>query len=494
MPIDSFSVEETQANLRKPGAIYPDGRKTRDRLGKYTVVGSRPTFTFSRDDLIFTIGSCFARNIEKKLASLGFQLPTMALEVPAEERVTETPNEILNKYTTAAIVNEFRWILGVDQFPDEGLIAVSENQVCDPHLHPGLPPVSRARALERRAQIHGLGTVLPKCRVVIVTLGLVETWFDGRTGLYLNGMPHRAALKADPERYSLRRQSYEDILADLEAMHAILSSHGHPEFKMIVSVSPVPFKATYSGQDAIAANTYSKSVLRAAAERFCTSHDNVDYFPSYEMVLLSERSAAYTDDNIHVREEMVGRIMELAASRYVPGYQATEADTTHWANKDNPYLLYQDALTARAQGKYEQAVELMKYLDDSGLVAKAKVEPAEFYLRYGTTLARAGHAGLAEPYLARAVSLLPDQALPQYKLGLITARLRRREALFHFERAVALAPDSVEFLNRLAMQYEREKQPDLAARTFEKVLAMDPNHDAAQTGLARLKVRAAPVG
>ena len=216
------------------------------------------------------------------------------------------------------------------------------------------------------------------------------------------------------------------------------------------------------------------------------NHENVDYFPSYEMVILSDRDAVYHDDNIHVREEAVSRIMELAASRYVEGYKLERDDDPLWEHRDNPVRLYQSALAARARKQYEKAVELLKYLDETGLVAKAKVPPAEFYLIYGATLAKAGQAALAEPYLARAVALLPDQAEPQYKLGLITARLRRREALFHLERAVSLDPESTEFLQRLGVQYERERQPDLAITTFRKVLAMDPTHEDARIAILRI--------
>ena len=84
------------------------------------------------------------------------------------------------------------------------------------------------------------------------------------------------------------------------------------------------------------------------------------------------------------------------------------------------------------------------------------------------------------------IALLPDQAEPQYKLGLITARLRRREALFHLERAVSLDPESTEFLQRLGVQYERERQPDLAITTFRKVLAMDPTHEDARIAILRI--------
>src|SRR6185369_5045175 len=102
-----------------------------------------PGFTFSREDLIFTTGSCFARNIEKKLGELGFSLPMLRVETPDAERVSGLPNEILNKYTTAAVLNELRWGLGLAAFPDDALLEVEESLVHDPHLHPQTPPVTR---------------------------------------------------------------------------------------------------------------------------------------------------------------------------------------------------------------------------------------------------------------------------------------------------------------------------------------------------------------
>ncbi len=489
MPISTLSSTEANNNLRRNRrSIWPDGRRSKGRLGTHTVCDSTPSFTFSKDDLIFTTGSCFARNIERTLAGQGFNVPMIDIECPPEERVSGAKNEIINKYTTAAVLNELRWGLGLAEFPADALLEVADGLVHDPHLHPNVPPVTRDRALERRKQIHDIVALLPQCRVFIMTLGLVETWYDESAKLYLNGAPPREAVAREPERFSFRRQSHGEILADLEAIHAILSKHGHPDAKFILSVSPVPFKATYTGQDALAANCYSKSVLRAAAEEFVTAHDNVDYFPSYEMVTLSDRGHAFHDDFIHVREEMVGRIMDLAIARYVTGAAVddkAQVDLAQYGPK--PRNFFAAGKKAKEAGDYALAVALLQHIDDNNWVAFCDVPAAEFYLLYGVSLARAGRNADAEPHLARAAALAPGEARPMFKLGLIGARLLRSYALECFERAAALDPASAQIAMRLAVQYERTKRPGDALKAYQRTLALDPAHDEALAAVARLE-------
>ena len=54
--------------------------------------------------------------------------------------------------------------------------------------------------------------------------------------------------------------------------------------RILLTVSPVPLTATASTQHVLAATVYSKSVLRAAAGELYSLHQDVDYFPSYEIV------------------------------------------------------------------------------------------------------------------------------------------------------------------------------------------------------------------
>lgn len=75
--------------------------------------------------------------------------------------------------------------------------------------------------------------------------------------------------------------------------------------------------ATFSGLDIAIANSLSKSTLRAAAGAFEAAHDDVDYFPSYEIATLSERSFAYAPDCLHVSDQIVGQIMGVFIGAYL---------------------------------------------------------------------------------------------------------------------------------------------------------------------------------
>ena len=49
------------------------------------------------------------------------------------------------------------------------------------------------------------------------------------------------------------------------------------------------------------ANSYSKSVLRAAVEQVVSEHDHVEYFSSFESIMLSDREEVFGGDLIHVK-------------------------------------------------------------------------------------------------------------------------------------------------------------------------------------------------
>lgn len=81
----------------------------------------------------------------------------------------------------------------------------------------------------------------------------------------------------------------------------------------------MPFEATFTGQDAVIANTYAKSTLRAVAEDLARLYDKVDYLPSYEAVIHSDRRAAWESDLIHVTDAMVGSIIDGFVTAYIDG-------------------------------------------------------------------------------------------------------------------------------------------------------------------------------
>src|SRR5258708_7961446 len=65
----------------------------------------QPKFSISSNERFFCIGSCFARNVEEHLIYNGVQVLSKRICIPKQEWGSR-PNGIVNKFTTASIINE----------------------------------------------------------------------------------------------------------------------------------------------------------------------------------------------------------------------------------------------------------------------------------------------------------------------------------------------------------------------------------------------------
>jgi hypothetical protein len=298
-----------QAISNKSARDFPNASDSRSRSGTVFPL-HRPKFPalFARGRCIFTIGSCFARNIEEALVDRDIFLPTRTFSVPTAEWPFR-PNGLLNEFTPGTIAQRIRFALEGRDFPTETLIP-------NAGLHADLLVIGGAdlsweRAIARRAEMAGVYRHLASADLVIITLGYVEAWFDHATGLFLNRMPPPQAAAAEPDRFVFRRLDIDDSMALLQpALHALADAG----IRIILTVSPVPLSVTFTASDCITANEFSKSVLRVCAERLC-QHPNIDYFPSYEIVR-NGGLAAYLDDQLHVRDALVREITAYMISLY----------------------------------------------------------------------------------------------------------------------------------------------------------------------------------
>jgi hypothetical protein len=237
-------------------------------------------------------------------------------------RATGHPGDHLNRYSPASIANELVWAFDpAAAFPAEALQQLPDGTWLDPHATHMLEFADREETLRRRDLVTELMRRTAACRVVVITLGLIEVFYDTWTDLYANVPPW---LTADPGRFLFRLLSFEESIASLERVHALLTANGHPGVQVVVTTSPVPLEETFTGLDVAVANARSKAVLRAVASEWADAHDNVHYFPSYEIVTSSPREAAWYMDGRHVRDEMVEHIVRLFRETYC-GPQTGEA-------------------------------------------------------------------------------------------------------------------------------------------------------------------------
>ena len=322
MPITKLSASEAIEQVKSnPNGRWPK-RGELNRLSPMAQPAFTPGFTLPKGGTIFTIGSCFARNVERALKDRGFRLP--ALDVLAKDpEFASVGSRVLNNYGAPSICNEIKWAFE-DDTDEEACFYQMGNGWVDLHLQNTMRPAELDVVRLRRDAIRTAYRSIAECDAVIITLGLSEVWFDTQTGYYLNMAPRRAMLRADPDRFELHVMSFEETINNLREAVDLIREKGRPDVRIVLTVSPVPLTATYRETDVMIANTYSKSVLRTAAEEIVQTYDCVDYFPSFESITLSERSHAYLDDEIHVSQE----IIDLNIGRMVKAYTGDDSTLT----------------------------------------------------------------------------------------------------------------------------------------------------------------------
>jgi hypothetical protein len=285
-----------------------------------------PGFRMQREDKIFAIGSCFARGVELALIGQKMDVLSRTAEFDSFPSLNgELPLGFTNKYNTFSIYNELYWALDPGaEFPRDSLVDLGNGIFYDPHTNPSLQLTGLEQTIHRRDIMQMVTGRISQCRVVIITLGLVEVWRDNTANVFINRLIP-GMLSSYPDRYELHLTSFIENLLNLERIHGLLSQFGHQEVQIVVTVSPVPLQATFSGEDVVIANTHSKSLLRAVAQEWATSHENVHYFPSYEIVQNSDRNLTWEEDMRHVKGEVVRHIMSLFLHNYFSGLPVTSS-------------------------------------------------------------------------------------------------------------------------------------------------------------------------
>ena len=286
------------------------------RIAKRVVVPQgRQSFVTKPGDTFFAIGSCFARNVEERLEMAGATVTSRRIDVRDLGDGTARAAGVFNKYTPVSILQELKWAAGREPFPQDAFLRTG-NGWYDPFLSSKAGYGTPEELMARREEIAGYFAQVFQADIVILTLGLIESWFDRETGLALNEAPNPRLLKEEKRRFYFKCLSFEHCEAALDEIRLVLKAHGKPGQKVILTVSPVPLGRTFTNDDVIVANTMSKSTLRVAAQRLVARARGVDYFPSYEAVLHSDPSLCWQRDRRHVSDVIVGHIVQTFLTRY----------------------------------------------------------------------------------------------------------------------------------------------------------------------------------
>ncbi|HEY3636699.1 MAG TPA: GSCFA domain-containing protein [Rhizomicrobium sp.] len=281
-------------------------------------------FPIDRTMKIATAGSCFAQHIARHLRMRKFSVID---EEPAPPGLDPEDAQRFGYGLYSARYGNIYTARQLLQLAQEagGIITPADAiwekngrfyDALRPSVEPaGLPSPDHVRD-HRAHHLKCVDHVLRTADVFIFTLGLTETWEHAPSGTVYPTAPGTIAGKFNPAVYRFRNYKFRHVYRDLEDFFDLCKKI-NPGIKFLLTVSPVPLVATASGEHVLRATTYSKSLLRTAAGQFYQERDDVDYIPSYEMIMGSPSRAAFFEDNLRtVRSEGVEAVMKMFFSEH----------------------------------------------------------------------------------------------------------------------------------------------------------------------------------
>lgn len=302
-----------------------------------------------RGTRVATAGSCFAQHISRHLKAAGFQYYVVEEGHPViDPKIREAHNygtfsaRFGNIYTARQLrqLVDRAWL----RFsPAEPAWIEPDGTVRDP-FRPAIQPGNFASVAEMEADraqhLAAVRQMFKGLDVLVFTLGLTEGWVSRADGAAFPLCPGVEGGSFDPERYAFHNQTVAEVVADMSAVIRHLS-RVNPSARVVLTVSPVPLIATaVPDTHVLAATTYSKSVLRVAAQMLADSFEQVQYFPSYEVITGSyNRGRYFAGDLRNVTEEGVNHVMRLflkhtgAADAAPAGSAATDAPDADFAQR-----------------------------------------------------------------------------------------------------------------------------------------------------------------
>lgn len=295
--VDQWTEAEPWWFSRKVTHFFPPKQTDFANLPKliedFVVAGWAPKQPiFNSGSSILTMGSCFAQELRNHLREKGLTSDWMFV-----------PPGLNN---TFALRNFIEWCVTGDRGSD----AYWYEETSD----------GKASKWEPQNEADNYRNVLSRTDGIVLTIGLAEVWYDlGTGGVFWRGIPKSMY---DPERHVCKISTVAENVDNLQRiLHLIRSLR--PDVPIVISLSPVPLKATTSGSSCITSDSVSKSVLRVALHEFFSSvsDQNVRYWPSYEMVKWLGPHLPYAlfgeDGNTrHVNRGMVKAIVDSFCNHY----------------------------------------------------------------------------------------------------------------------------------------------------------------------------------
>ncbi len=263
-----------------------------------------PRFAVSRDMNVVTGGSCFAQVVGRALREAGFAV------IDAEPLSEAVPDDVARRFGYRIFSARYGNIYTARQLAqlfDEAEGAATpalpvwrrDGRFFDaqrPNVEPDGLETEADVLRHRTAHLAAVRSAFRQADLFVFTFGLTEAWVHAATGTVYPTAPGTIAGDFDPAMFVLRNFDAIEVLADFERFRAQLKAV-NPTVRFLVTTSPVPMTATASGAHIEVANCYSKSTLRAVCGMLAARHEDIDYFPGYEIITSQNARGAYYGPN-----------------------------------------------------------------------------------------------------------------------------------------------------------------------------------------------------
>jgi hypothetical protein len=281
-------------------------------------------FTIGRQTKLSSAGSCFAARIAEHVQRFGFTYNVVEpgpVWLDAAERRANGYGEYSarygNVYSALQLLQLAQRSLG--RFEPLERVWPAGDAFVDPFrptIQPGGFVSEREVEADRAQHLAAVARLWRETDVFVFTLGLTEVWYDERDGAVFPVAPGRGHGIFDPGRHRSRNLSVKENVRYLNDFLGLLWAE-NPGARVILTVSPVPLAATIEEQHVIVASTYSKAVLRVAADEIVRRYPQVDYFAAYEIVTATGNNETYfAADRRNVTEAAVDHVMSSFYRNY----------------------------------------------------------------------------------------------------------------------------------------------------------------------------------
>ncbi len=257
------------------------------------------------NNLILTIGSCFSDDIGKLLHDSKFKTDV---------------NSLGTLYNPLSIHKALSYAIELNQ-PEESLYT-QHAQIWnhfDFHSQWGDPKREIVQSNLNR-EIERLHQVVKKANVVIITYG--TAWaYELKQAKNIVANCH----KVPQHEFNKVLLSVDQICESFSVLYQKLKSF-NSAIGIITTISPVRHT-----RDSLELNNVSKSILRVAVHQLCNQHPEIEYFPSYEIMMDDLRDYRfYKSDFIHPNDTAIEYIWNKFSNRYFNS--ATKSVISRWSS------------------------------------------------------------------------------------------------------------------------------------------------------------------